>query len=657
MCYRHYCHSVLATPHLLWYIRGMALKFPLSFGVSLAIALAGLAPSSAAEDQGRQVSFQGSRITALISELADQARASDDVLFALKAQAQAAMLLMPYDREGSRAIFRRVFDKLSDLLSDSGSQISDKGPQSNRSPSRADLEQLRADLMTSIAARDPELVEELGRAIAFAKSAGGVTTDSHSQDSAAPPDRRASGPEAGGRYTVRRELLIGVALQIVEREPQRAMSLAQLSLADGVSPNMARLLLLVRTADAGLADSLFSNAVAQVEKSVPIWQAEKSSGVQIDRFAGSALADIHTLAAYLVSAGNVTSDEAINLPTICRFLNFALAQIMLCGSNPAGAAGDLSSDENSAAYFIGRQLEVLFARYLPSRLPELGKAISALSQQAATDVAADPARLQVQQPEGPADTESEASVRQDEEERDSLFARAALAWLSRGDIVQAQDAAFRISNSGLHDRVLSQIVRKQTSEGRIEDAVATSQRIEQDTARVSLLVKLASAALASGDKAKAAELLDEAEAEANKGLPSLARAQALLTVVASFSAFDPQRSFDVMQTAVKAINDLPGQTALRAASAPAQAQPDGTANQDAGFGEISYRLNFDSTLGELARADYDRALLLARGLIRKEVSIRAQLAACRGGLAPAAAAPAEQVLSAEMDASQQHSPQ
>jgi hypothetical protein len=429
-----------------------------------------------------------------------------------------------------------------------------------------------------------------------------------------------------------------------------------LSLVDGVSPNMARLLLLMRAADAGLADSLFSNAVAQVEKSAAIWQVDKSSGLQIDRFAGSALADIHTLAAYLVSAGNVTSDEAINVPTICRFLNFALAQIMFCGSNLPGAAGDQAPDENSAAYFIGRQLEVLFARYLPSRLPELGKAISALSQQSATDVAADPARLQVQQPEGPADTESEASVRQDEEERDSLFARAALAWLSRGDIVQAQDAAFRISNAGLHDRVLSQIVRKQTSEGRIEDAVATSQRIEQDTARVSLLVKLASAALASGDKAKAAELLDEAEAEANKGLPSLGRAQALLTVVASFSAFDPLRAFDAMQTAVKAINDLPGQSAFRGAPAPAQAQSDGTANQDPRFGEISYRLNFDSTLGELARADYDRALLLARGLIRKEVSIRAQLAACRGGLAPAAAAPAEHVLSAEMDASQQNSP-
>jgi hypothetical protein len=198
-------------------------------------------------------------------------------------------------------------------------------------------------------------------------------------------------------------------------------------------------------------------------------------------------------------------------------------------------------------------------------------------------------------------------------------------------------------------------VRKQTSEGRIEDAVATSQRIEQDTARMSLLVKLASAALASGDKAKAAELLDEAEAEANKGLPSLVRAQALLTVVASFSAFDSLRAFDVMQTAVKAINDLPGQSAFRGAPAPAQAQSEGTANQDAGFGGISYRLNFDSTLGELARADYDRALLLARGLIRKEVSIRAQLAACRGGLAPAAA-PAEHVLSAEMDASQQNSP-
>src|SRR5262249_48063335 len=156
------------------------------------------------------------------SELADQARASDDVLFALKTQAQAAMLLMPYDREEGRGILRLVFDRLFDLLSDANSEQA--GRNQSRGGSRADLEQLRSDLLTGIAGSDPELAEELGRAIAFAKSSGAGTTgsDSHQQDGSATSERHATASEPAGRDTVRREMLIGIALQIVEREPQRA---------------------------------------------------------------------------------------------------------------------------------------------------------------------------------------------------------------------------------------------------------------------------------------------------------------------------------------------------------------------------------------------------------------------------------------------------
>jgi len=621
----------------------MALKFPLSFGLALALALAGAPRSAIGEDQGRGAPLQGLRITALISELADQARASDDLLFALKTQSKAAILLMPYDRAGGRAIFRRVFDTLSDLLADFGAENRDKIQHSSNTPSRADLDQLRADLLIGIAGRDPELAEELGRVIAFADSDRDARTDSDppAHDIQLPNDGR------GARDSVRRELLITVALQIVDREPQRAMTLAQLSLADGVSPNLVRLMLLMRAIDKGLTDSLFSNAAAEVERS-----------------GHTSLADVHILGTYLVSLGNMASDETN--PATLRFLNFALALMPPCSVNTQGCPVGLASagsppsgsppDDNAAAYFLGRQLAVLLSRYLPSRVPELEKKIASLNQQGGLDVQAESIRAQGQQLEGPADTESRASVLQNEDERDRMFARAALAWLERGNVAEAQNTAFRISDAGLHDRVLAQIVRKQTSEGKIEDAVATSQRIEQDTARVGLLVRLASAALASSDRDKAEQLLDDAEAEANKGEPSLARAEDLLTVVAAFSAFDSIRAFEVMHSAVKAINDLPAQKkeGWRAGQPSASSGRDGI--QDGGPGEISDRLNFDGTLGVLARSDYDRALLLARGLIGKEVSITAQLAACRGGLAPAAYQAGKTGSGAETDASQQRSP-
>ena len=246
---------------------------------------------------------------------------------------------------------------------------------------------------------------------------------------------------------------------------------------------------------------------------------------------------------------------------------------------------------------------------MPDRRIKVQRRIEEMNEPAAVDRAGD---LALAQPTSPADIAGDARASSNETERDSLYARAALAWLAKGEINEAQSAARSISNRETRDRVLAQIARRQTSEGRIDDAVAVALDIEDDTARVGALVKLAGAALASRDRVRAIELLDEAEAEAIKAQPSIARAQSLLTIVSSFSALDTVRAFEVMQTAIKSINDIP---------APGSAE--------------QFNLSFESTLAVLAQTDFDRALLLAQQLTIKDASLIAQLAVCRGGLARA----------------------
>jgi hypothetical protein len=126
---------------------------------------------------------------------------------------------------------------------------------------------------------------------------------------------------------------------------------------------------------------------------------------------------------------------------------------------------------------------------------------------------------------------------------------------------------------------------------------------------------------------RAIELLDEAEAEAIKAQPSFVRAQSLLTIVGSFSAVDTVRAFEVMQTAIKSINDIPapGDQKQFANDRPQPAAALKSAEL--------YNLNFESTLAVLAQTDFDRALLLAQQLTIKDASLIAQLAVCRGGLA------------------------
>jgi hypothetical protein len=527
---------------------------------AIVIMLACALPVSAQKKKAVEPVALDVRITLLLGQIADQARLSDDLAFAVRAQSQAATLLWPHDRERSLAIFRQAFQSLA-----------------RETLTASERRQLREELLNRIASRDADLAEELARAVAYSTESSKETARSDAE---------------------RRELLINVALQIVERNPYRAMALGQLSLGGAspvareetglISQNFARLLVLMRGVDASLSDLLFASAVVRLERAQSI-----------------DLNDIHTLGSYLVSSAGSSAKDSLARPVIERFLNIAFKQIMLYrdGRERGGP------DEPAAIYFITRQLTDLFARYLPGRRIKVQRRIDDTDEPAAADRTGD---LSLTQPTSPADIAGDARASSNETERDSLYARAALAWLAKGEINEAQSAARSISNRETRDRVLAQIARRQTSEGRIDDAVAVALDIEDDTARVGALVKLAGAALASRDRVRAIELLDEAEAEAIKAQPSIARAQSLLTIVSSFSTLDTVRAFEVMQTAIKAINDIP---------APGSAE--------------QFNLSFESTLAVLAQTDFDRALLLAQQLTIKDASLIAQLAVCRGGLARA----------------------
>jgi hypothetical protein len=579
--------------------------------IALAIALMtlGYVPMRAEDLKSAKHSSRTDQIKSLLEQLADEARGSEDLYFAVKAEYQAAALLWPYDRDGARSIYRRAIESISNRLALEpipGSVSANQGS----------LQQLRVELMNQIADRDPELVEQAAKAFAFSRPLG--QSDSYPQE----PLYQAPGSIAPPN-SARRDLLIEMAIQLVERDPRRAITVAQLSFADGISPGLGRLLMTLRAVDPALADLLFSSSVYLLERSDT-----------------PDVASLHTLASYLVSSPAPSANDSAGRSIVGRFLMLALTRVSWCAEQSVlesrrgpGDGALVAGDGVAGAYFIGRQLSGLVARYLPERLSELLADVAVLGQSSVFDRPADSNPVfPVSQKSlsDPADLEAQTGAVQSESERDALHARAAFGWLNAGNVSQAQDATSRISDPEVRDRVLVQIVRRLTSEGRIEEAIATSNRIERDTIRVPALIKLARALLVAKDRVRATELLGEAEKEAFKESPSFARAQELLTIVASFLSFDSLRAFEVMQGAVKAINDIP--IVSRPQTAPAESSRAGNAAAKGGPG-LPFDLNFEGTLAILARNDYDNALSLAKQISGKDVSVVAQLAVCRGALA------------------------
>ncbi|HVF88949.1 MAG TPA: hypothetical protein VNH22_02705, partial [Blastocatellia bacterium] len=331
------------------------------------ISLSGVAPLVARTPQIAESRRQESRIKWLLIQLADSARHSDDLAFSVRAQTHAAVLLWPQDRECARAVFRRVFESLVPSQALEAGGASDDGGAPGPPATVSDL---KAELLSQVASRDPELAEEFARRIAYAP---------HSRRGAARVSGKAEEravsfvPLSPRGEDEQRELLISVALQVAERDPHRAMTLGQLSLGSAVdlsntgrdsqglpssiiSPNFSRLLAIMRGGDSRLADLLFSSAVARLE-----------------RMAVVDLDDVHALGSYVVQAAAPSTREAMSRSLAVRFLDLAFRQIMLQVDSPPSASPDEASkaDGSDSIYFIVRQLSDLFARYLPDKLAQL----------------------------------------------------------------------------------------------------------------------------------------------------------------------------------------------------------------------------------------------------------------------------------------------
>jgi hypothetical protein len=561
-------------------------------------------PSNTARPAARVIAQQEDRILPLLAALADQVSLCADLTFAVRAQSQAATLLWPYDREQARAIYRRAFQSL--VCNDSATPKAASVHRPSHLPIKAIAKQhLLVELLQEIAGRDPGLAEDLTRAFtalvagAGAGNASATLSVNYADDSG--PAFNSSPTAAPTQSAVEcRDLLVGVALQMVERDPTRAMALAQLSLAFGVSPHFSQLLLALRAVDADQADRLFASVVGGLERSRDV---EMNS--------------LHTLGAFLVSATDPLAVESINRGVVVRFLNCALAQLVRRGQMAAGRRGDVPASQGIAAedeaviYYISRQLSDLFARYMPDRFGQFKCKIAELSATNANDRAIVPAPVYASDPN---EIVREASTSSTAADRDLLYARAAFAWLARGELSRAQAVAAEVANATIRDRVMTQIARRYSSAGGLDDAVAATRRIRDAVVRANLLTGLAGAALASKDGTRATDLLDEAGGSALIAPPSMARALALTGIAGSFTAVDAGCGFKVMQTAVEAINQV---LAQREASKATRSNPGAAGEFETGD---LYGSSFETTFAALGRADFERALSLAQQLAARDIS-------------------------------------
>jgi hypothetical protein len=532
------------------------------------------------------------QVILLVVQLANQAQLSQDLPFAVRAQAQAGLLIWRFDHDEGRAILLRAFQPLIPSSSD---------PQPAPALER-EKQELRVELLNQVASCDPEMAERLARSLPLSRA---LIVDDR-PGTAASEGALPSNTAHGSIDAESRELLVDVALRVAEVDSARAMRLGQLSLEGGVSPYFDRLLRLIAETDPPHADRLFSSAVDY-----------------LDRAGQVSLADLHPLGFYLIQSDGRWDQDPATRAVVVRFLNMAFDSLTQSHSAGQAVAQRNGTDQSFETYCTGKYLMELLPRYMPDRAAQLQRRLSELEDR---QPPGDAAKISTTQSIHPLVTEQAPRDSLDVRERDLRFARAAFGWLARGDMGEAQGAALNISNAEMRDRTLLQIARELTSKARFKDAEQIVPFVSDGVARTDLMVRLAHAAFLLGHTASSETLLDLAELEASRIVRPYRRAESLLVIAADFSPLLLARAFAVMQEAVNAINEVPGR---QAGSPDAEKAVSAGANTKA---EELFHLDFVNSLTALGRLDFERALALSRQLTDKEISLTAQLAVCRGGL-------------------------
>lgn len=490
------------------------------------------------------------RIAGVIDEVVDGARAVDDPAFRQACRIGAAALIWPRSPDKARAIYQASFDDLQNQVAAEHDAV--------EASSRA-----LDNLMAEVARRDPALAEQFASRIADAGRAGAT-----------------AGPS-------RSEALVAAGIAMLPNDPARAEALGRLALADGVSPDLVRLAIVMRGVDARRADALYSMAL----------------GV-FARTPNPALSDVGTLAGYLGANGQSVLENVS--PDALR--GFLVVAVRLIEGTP------LDSEDARTAYFLGRSLVVAVARYAADRSAALDARLGLLSRSAGFEKA------------------SSASRPADDAFLNDPHAVAAQAAIDRDDFKTLCAEAAAVENESVRSILFARMAISLLRQKRLSEVAAVVDKVPSAMRRSMLFVQLAYAARSEGDLALASQSLSAAEREALRESNAAFRVQAYFAVVAAWVDVDSLGAFEAMTGCVAALN-----------KASLTIDSGGRAAADV----VSRRQTYDTSLGRLAQADFERALLLARQIDDRGYRLLAELAVCRGGLAGAGDEGAEDELLSE----------
>jgi hypothetical protein len=563
-------------------------------------------PAPSLSPQGTPpLSLEQQMALSLLRQVAGELKGEADKPAATLIQAQIADTLWKFEESEARSLFRLAFDTAKQTI-----------------PETSVVDKEARDRHLDAVRRQASTIKEITRLFG--------THDRSAAEQWLESLNKEQTTKEGSTNKISREraeFLIQLAIQQAKTNPAEAQKLGFLAIAgDEIPSAVGQLLFSLKAVDPIRSDVLFRAAIASLRR--------------IGSFGGATLS---ILSNYLFfSDGRLFSSTST--PEAQMFIDFLIEaannQVAILQAARANKAPPPESGTHLTNFLSIRGLAIV-ARNGPDRLPILqslfNELYSALNQQQLDDLRLLSNGLRQQDAmEARSEGGLDAQIQQAEHEKDPVVRdylwRSLAIGMMRGDPDRAFSIAARIDDKPMREQTqddINLVVAGETvRNASYEETRKVALKFNDTNLRSKTLAELADRVLRfTKNRERASELLTEAYEVAAKGEPTADRAAITLLLAQKFARFDLERSFGLLEAAIKTINQTQITSAPSTVFSPGpririfSITMVGGAELATGVHATLDSLNFRG-LGELVRTDYFRARNMGDNLQNRIVRAR-----------------------------------
>jgi hypothetical protein len=215
-----------------------------------------------------------------------------------------------------------------------------------------------------------------------------------------------------------------------------------------------------------------------------------------------------------------------------------------------------------------------------------------------------------------------------EQMQSRLYQQAAYKALEEGDSDRARQIATDHLQAGARDNVMKRIdfreLAKKAESTRLEDVRQAMARLQTENEKIDFLIQVANGVQKTNQKL-ALQLLEDARGMTNRRATSYQHFDQQLRVARAFAAFDPARSFEVLDPGISQLNELLAAAAVLNGFEINMFR-DGEMAMQSGSGLTNMLNRFGQELAELAKSDFERSETLSGRFQLPEARVMTRLA-------------------------------